>query len=55
MAVEEETQGGTTTAAKPLPELAPWRVVGWVFRDGECVAIERHGDKPVSKARDAEP
>jgi hypothetical protein len=28
-----------------LPELKPWREVGWIFRDGACVAIERQGDE----------
>jgi hypothetical protein len=27
----------------PLPELNPWREVGWIFKDGEAIAIERHG------------
>jgi hypothetical protein len=27
-----------------LPELTPWREVGWIFRDGSCVAIERRGE-----------
>jgi len=27
--------------AEVLPELNPWREVGWIFRDGTCVAIER--------------
>jgi hypothetical protein len=26
-----------------LPDLNPWRQVGWIFRDGDCVAIERDG------------
>jgi hypothetical protein len=28
---------------EPLPEYQPWREVGWIFRDGGCVAIERQG------------
>ncbi|HVB91103.1 MAG TPA: hypothetical protein VND70_03285 [Acidimicrobiales bacterium] len=28
-----------------LRELNPWREVGWIFKDGESVAIERHGDE----------
>jgi hypothetical protein len=27
---------------KPLPVLAPWREVGWIFKDGEAIAVERH-------------
>jgi len=29
---------------RTLPELKPWREVGWIFRDGEVVAIERQDD-----------
>ena len=28
---------------RALPDLNPWREVGWIFRNGECVAIERQG------------
>ena len=28
-----------------LPDLKPWRQAGWIFRDGDCVAIERQGDE----------
>jgi len=31
--------------AEALPELDPWRVVGWIFRDGACIAIERHNEE----------
>jgi hypothetical protein len=24
-----------------VPDLRPWREVGWIFRDGNCIAIER--------------
>jgi hypothetical protein len=27
------------------PELRPWREVGWIFRDGAVLAIERQGDR----------
>jgi hypothetical protein len=27
-----------------IPELRPWREVGWIFRDGDVLAIERRGD-----------
>lgn len=35
-----------TAAAAPdaLPELAPWREMGWIFRDGDCVVVERKGE-----------
>ncbi len=46
----EATQQGVTTAtAEALPELKPWREVGWIFRDGRCVAIERQGE--MTRAR----
>jgi hypothetical protein len=28
-----------------LPDLKPWRQAGWIFRDGDCVAIERTGEE----------
>jgi hypothetical protein len=28
-----------------IPEIRPWREVGWIFRDGDAVAIERQGDR----------
>ena len=34
-----------TRHAESLPELKPWREVGWIFKDGEAVAIERQGDE----------
>ena len=36
-----EQQAGAP--AESLPEYKPWREVGWTFRDGGCVAIERQG------------
>lgn len=39
---QREVSAGTGDA---LPELKPWREVGWIFRDGGCVAIERRGDR----------
>ncbi len=32
---------GTTKIAESLHELEPGREVGWFFKDGEAVAIER--------------
>jgi hypothetical protein len=26
-----------------LPDLRTWSQAGWIFRDGDCVAIERRG------------
>jgi hypothetical protein len=42
---DHEQQGVTTATAEALPELKPWREVGWIFRDGGCVAIERQGEE----------
>lgn len=39
-----------STEREALPDLKPWREVGWIFRDGGCVAIERQGD--VTRARE---
>jgi len=36
-------------SAEALPDLNPGREVGWIFRDGGCVAIERHGDEIRSR------
>ncbi len=40
---EQETQSAAT--AEELPEFDPWRHIGWIFRDGDCIAIERQGDE----------
>jgi hypothetical protein len=34
-----------------LPDLKPWRQAGWIFRHGDCVAIERGGEEPDRPAR----
>jgi hypothetical protein len=28
----------------PVPELRPWCEVGWIFKNGDAVAVERQGD-----------
>jgi hypothetical protein len=30
---------------EPLPELKPWREVGWIFNYGGAVVIERQNDE----------
>jgi hypothetical protein len=40
---DDDTRHETTTADEALPELDPWRQVGWIFRDEGCVAIARQG------------
>jgi hypothetical protein len=47
---DESRHGGTTASSEALPELDPWREVGWIFRDGACIAIERHGEENRSRA-----
>ncbi len=39
----EEREAVKSGPDKVLPDLNPWREVGWIFRDGRCVAIERRG------------
>jgi hypothetical protein len=39
------SQGEGTAHAETLPDLEAWREVGWIFRDGGCIAIERRGDQ----------
>ena len=46
---EENAQGVTGRAAEAPPELNPWREVGWIFRDGDCIVIERHGGEVRSR------
>jgi hypothetical protein len=28
-----------------IPEIRPWGEVGWIFRDGDALTIERQGDR----------
>lgn len=35
-----------------LPDLQPWREVGWIFRDGETIVIERRDDDTRARALD---
>jgi|HubBroStandDraft_5_1064220.scaffolds.fasta_scaffold223486_2 hypothetical protein len=35
-----------------LPELNPWREVGWIFRDGEAIAVERLGEEARARKVD---
>jgi hypothetical protein len=41
---EGEQREADTVEREALPDLKPWREVGWIFRDGGCVAIERRDD-----------
>jgi hypothetical protein len=38
----KKVTGSDVHVAEPLPPLEPGRQVGWIFKDGEVVAIERH-------------
>jgi hypothetical protein len=38
----EDSEEGEATCAEPLPTLKAGREVGWIFKNGEAVAIERH-------------
>jgi hypothetical protein len=35
-----------------LPDLQPWREVGWIFRDGETIAIERKDQRTRARSVD---
>ncbi len=48
---DTETEEVTTPSVEALPDLNPWREVGWIFRDGDCVAIARHAsDEPPASS-----
>jgi hypothetical protein len=34
-----------TEHGEAIPEMRPWREVGWIFKDGGALAIERQGDR----------
>ena len=48
MADEVRESGGT------LPDLKPWREVGWIFRDGQTIAIERNDERTRARNVDQE-
>ncbi len=48
---EADTEQAGDEADATLPDLNPWTQVGWIFRDGDCVAIERHGAELDRKPR----
>ena len=33
-----------------IPEIRPWREVGWIFRDGDAYAIERQGEETRTRS-----
>jgi hypothetical protein len=32
---------GDSRPVEPIPELKPWRQLGWIFKDGDAVIIDR--------------
>jgi hypothetical protein len=47
---ESDVTAGETDCADPLPHLLAGRQVGWIFKYGEVVAIERHeSDSRISE------
>jgi hypothetical protein len=42
---EKGSETAPTATIEDLPEFKPWRQIGWIFRDGSCIAIERQGDE----------
>jgi hypothetical protein len=48
---EADTEQAIDEEDASVPDLNPWIQVGWIFRDGDCVAIERHGAELDRKYR----
>jgi hypothetical protein len=46
-----DTERASAEEDATLPDLNPWTQVGWIFRDGDCVAIERQGAELDRKPR----
>ncbi len=46
MSADEKAAHGREHAhAQGIPDMRPWREVGWIFRDGDALAIERSGER----------
>jgi hypothetical protein len=45
----EELRVDGEATAEALPDRNSWRGVGWIFRDGGCIPIERLGDEIRSR------
>jgi hypothetical protein len=41
----DEASADTTEHQESIHDIRPWREVGWIFRDGDALAIERQGDR----------
>jgi hypothetical protein len=48
---DEDTGRVMTEGGETLPDLDPWRQVGWIFREDGCVAIARRGEELHHGAR----
>ena len=35
---------------EPIPDMRPWRQMGWIFRDGDAQAVERQGNRTDRRA-----
>jgi hypothetical protein len=46
---DSETESAEEDSARP--ELTARNLAGWLFRDGDCVAIARRGDEPDRRTR----
>ncbi len=46
----DDEQGSAEEDPAP-PGLTAWNLAGWIFRDGDCVAIARRSDEPDRHAR----
>jgi len=47
---QEQEQGpDSDEGVSAPPELNPLRAAGWIFRDGDCIAIERQGEELGSR------
>ena len=47
----EKGEANRTNPDEALPVLNPWREVGWIFKDGEAVAVERHEYETRTRTR----
>jgi hypothetical protein len=41
----DEASVDASEHSEPIREIRPWREVGWIFEDGDALAIERQGDR----------
>jgi hypothetical protein len=46
----DETPTPSPDRHEEIREICPWREVGWIFKDGDALAIERQGDLTRARA-----